>query len=60
MTFAGNEGEVRRESGEADVRVEASASDMVLFLWHRLPSDRLLAAGNRDLLEHYHDLAPGP
>lgn len=59
VMFAGNEVGVRRERGEADVRVEASASDILLFLWRHLPPDRLSTSGNRDLLARYHDLAPG-
>ena len=58
LTFEGNSVSVRREPDEADVTIEAPASDILLFLWHRLPPERLPASGNRQLLERYRDLVP--
>jgi uncharacterized protein (TIGR03083 family) len=59
LDFGGNGVEVHREPGEADVTVEAPGSDILLFLWNRLPPARLSPSGDRRLLERYRDLAPG-
>jgi len=58
FTFDGNQVRVDRDATEADVTVEAPGSDILLFLWNRLPPQRLSTAGNRRLLARYHDLVP--
>lgn len=59
VTFTEDGVMARREAGNADVVIEAPASDLLLFLWHRLPPERLPAKGDRRLLTHYRDLVPG-
>jgi uncharacterized protein (TIGR03083 family) len=60
IRFEGND--VKIESGirDTDVGLRGSASDLLLFLWHRLPADRLEAEGNVALLQRFFDLAPVP
>ncbi|WP_116214586.1 maleylpyruvate isomerase family mycothiol-dependent enzyme [Streptomyces olivoreticuli] len=53
--------EVRLAEGEgsgADVELAGTASDLALFLWHRVPADRLDVAGDRGVLDRYFDLVP--
>ena len=49
---------VSREPGTADVVVRGSASDLFLFLWHRIPADRLEIEGAPAVLARYFELAP--
>ncbi|MEV6670203.1 hypothetical protein [Streptomyces sp. NPDC051162] len=53
--------EVRLTEGEgpgADVELAGTASDLVLFLWHRVPADRLDVTGDRGVLDRYFALVP--
>ena len=59
LTFGKNGVTVSRELAESDVTVAGPASDILLFLWHRIPAERLSSEGNPDLLERYRDLVPG-
>lgn len=50
--------DVRLVDGVGDVEVTASVSDLALFLWGRVPVDRLGVAGDRDVLDRYFSLVP--
>jgi len=45
-------------AGPSDVDFVATASDLALFLWGRLPADRLDLRGNRDAVDRYFTLVP--
>ncbi|MFI1396088.1 maleylpyruvate isomerase family mycothiol-dependent enzyme [Streptomyces sp. NPDC020681] len=46
-------------SGPCDVELSGTASDLMLFLWHRIPADRLdEVTGDRDVLDRYFTLVP--
>jgi len=47
---------VTREHVKAGVAVRGTASDLMLFLWGRIPADRLEVLGDRGLLERYFEL----
>jgi uncharacterized protein (TIGR03083 family) len=42
----------------AEVRLRGSASDLLLFLWHRIPAERLEISGDAELLGRYFELVP--
>jgi uncharacterized protein (TIGR03083 family) len=44
---------VTREHAKGDVAARGSASDLVLFLWNRVPADRLEVFGDAELLERF-------
>jgi uncharacterized protein (TIGR03083 family) len=46
------------ESGGCDVEVAGTASDLMLFLWHRIPYERLDVHGDRAVLDRYFTLVP--
>ncbi|NRQ39243.1 maleylpyruvate isomerase family mycothiol-dependent enzyme [Nonomuraea sp. NN258] len=50
--------EVSLTTGPGDVEVAGPASDLMLFLWGRVPADRLDVTGERDLLDRYFTLVP--
>ena len=55
----GPEGEVvSREHARADVAVRGTSSDLLLFLWNRIPAVQLEVLGDASLLSRYFDLAP--
>jgi uncharacterized protein (TIGR03083 family) len=60
VTFpaGGNGIEVRREHAKGDVAVRGAASDLVLFLWQRIPADRLEVFGDAALLDRWFELVP--
>jgi uncharacterized protein (TIGR03083 family) len=41
-----------------DVELTGTASDLMLFLWRRIPADRLDVRGDRSLLDSYFTLVP--
>ncbi|MET9324229.1 maleylpyruvate isomerase N-terminal domain-containing protein [Streptomyces sp. NPDC003038] len=45
-------------TGPVDVEAAASASDLALFLWRRLPATALRTTGDAGLLPHYFALVP--
>ncbi|MEV0380590.1 maleylpyruvate isomerase family mycothiol-dependent enzyme [Nonomuraea sp. NPDC050643] len=49
---------VRVGDGEADVELAGTASDLMLFLWHRIPADGLDIQGDKTLLDRYFVLVP--
>jgi len=49
---------VSHEHAKADVAVRGTASDLLLFVWGRVPADRLEVFGDRALLDRYFELVP--
>jgi uncharacterized protein (TIGR03083 family) len=49
---------VTREHARGDVAVRGTASDLLLFLWQRIPAERLKVFGEAAVLERFFDLAP--
>ncbi|MDJ1133030.1 maleylpyruvate isomerase family mycothiol-dependent enzyme [Streptomyces iconiensis] len=47
-----------RRAAPSDVRLSGTASDLMLFLWGRLPADRLEIDGERSLIDRYAALVP--
>jgi len=58
VRFEGDTPTVTHEHGRGDVAVRGSASDLLLFLWHRIPADRLEILGDRSLIDRYFELVP--
>ncbi|MGW7518202.1 maleylpyruvate isomerase family mycothiol-dependent enzyme [Streptomyces sp. NPDC054796] len=57
--FDGDDVRLLGESAPWDVELAGTASDLMLFLWERLPADRLDGVrGDRALLERYFALVP--
>ncbi len=56
--FQGDDITVTREHARADVAVRGAASDLLLFLWSRIPADRLDVVGDRALLDRFFELVP--
>ena len=44
--------------GSADVTLSGTASDLLLFLWQRVPRERIAINGDLALLDRYFELAP--
>ncbi|WP_214319728.1 maleylpyruvate isomerase family mycothiol-dependent enzyme [Nonomuraea sediminis] len=57
VTFDGDEITMNTEKS-ADVEVSGSASDLMLFLWQRIPADRLTINGDETRIERYFELVP--
>ena len=51
MRFVGDSAVITREHAKGDVAVRGGASDLLLFLWHRIPADRLEVFGDPALLD---------
>jgi uncharacterized protein (TIGR03083 family) len=47
-----------REHARGDVALRGSASDLLLFLWQRIPAERLEVFGDATLIPRYFELAP--
>jgi uncharacterized protein (TIGR03083 family) len=58
VRFEGANMSVSREHTTADVAIRGNASDLMLFLWNRIPSDRLEIYGDQGLVTRYFDLVP--
>lgn len=58
VTFNGNELEVKQAHAKGDVAIRGSASDLLLFLWRRIPADRLEVFGDKALVQRYFELLP--
>jgi uncharacterized protein (TIGR03083 family) len=58
VRFEGKGMDARREHGKADVALRGSGSDLLLFLWHRIPAGQLEVVGDRALVDRYFELAP--
>jgi uncharacterized protein (TIGR03083 family) len=49
---------VTRQHAKADVALRGPASDLLLWLWHRIPADRLDVLGDSTLVERFFELVP--
>jgi uncharacterized protein (TIGR03083 family) len=49
---------VRKEHAKGDIALRGTAEDLFLWLWGRIPADRLEVFGDRSLLERYRELVP--
>jgi len=58
IRFAPDGPVVTREHRKGDAAIRGSASDLFLFLWHRIPANRLETFGDPALLDRYFELAP--
>jgi uncharacterized protein (TIGR03083 family) len=58
VTFEGDSVTVRREHGKADVALRGTAEDLFLWLWGRIPADRLDVVGDTTRLSRYRELVP--
>ncbi|HVV18446.1 MAG TPA: maleylpyruvate isomerase family mycothiol-dependent enzyme [Pseudonocardiaceae bacterium] len=57
VRFDGNDVHLT-DSGPSDVEVAGTASDLMLFLWHRIPADGLAVTGDPAVLDRYFTLVP--
>ncbi|MFI6639367.1 maleylpyruvate isomerase family mycothiol-dependent enzyme [Streptomyces sp. NPDC050504] len=61
VSFEGDEVRVAEGGAEAaDVTVSGGAAELLLFLWGRVPAERMGVAGDRELLPRLFELAPNP
>jgi uncharacterized protein (TIGR03083 family) len=58
LTFNGDELDIKQVHAKGDVAIRGSACDLLLFLWRRLPADRLEIFGDRALVQRYFELLP--
>jgi uncharacterized protein (TIGR03083 family) len=58
VTFQGEDVTVRAEHAKGDIAIRGSAEDIFLWLWGRIPADRLDIHGNVALLAQYRRLVP--
>lgn len=58
LRFEGGGASVAHEHGKGDVAVRGSASDLLLFLWGRIPADQLEVFGDATLLTRFFELVP--
>lgn len=58
VRFDGDDVTVRHEHAKGDVALRGSAEQLFLWLWGRLPADRLEVFGDRSLLDRYRALVP--
>ncbi|MBB5938332.1 maleylpyruvate isomerase family mycothiol-dependent enzyme [Streptomyces zagrosensis] len=59
VCFDGDTVRYEEVAGPCDVELAGTASDLMLFLWQRLPADRLTEAkGDRALIDRYFTLVP--
>lgn len=58
LTFNGKELDIKQTHAKGDIALRGSASDLLLFLWGRVPADKLEIFGNAALAERYFELLP--
>jgi uncharacterized protein (TIGR03083 family) len=58
LTFDPQGPVLRREHAKGDVALRGTASDLLLWLYHRVPADRLEVFGDQTLLTRYFTLVP--
>lgn len=56
--FAGDDVRLTESTEPCDVEMAGTASDLMLFLWQRIPADGLEVRGDRDVLDRYFILVP--
>ena len=58
VRFEGEGMQVRGEHTQTDVAIRGCASDLLLFLWHRIPADQLEIQGESPLAARYFEFVP--
>lgn len=58
VRFHADRVEVTREHGKGDVAVRGTASDLLLWLWGRVPGARIEVFGDAGMLDRYFELVP--
>jgi uncharacterized protein (TIGR03083 family) len=58
VRFEGDDVAVTHEHAKGDIAVRGTAENLFLWLWGRLPADRLEVHGDASLLERYRALVP--
>lgn len=58
LTFNGNELDIKPIHAKGDVAIRGTASDLLLFLWRRIPAERLEVFGKAELAGRYFELLP--
>ncbi|MFF7245262.1 maleylpyruvate isomerase family mycothiol-dependent enzyme [Embleya sp. NPDC008237] len=58
VRFVGDEVRVGPADEPSDVELAGTASDLALFLWGRIPADRLTVTGDPDTVDRYLALVP--
>lgn len=58
VRFDGTDVVLTEDAGPADVELAGTASDLALFLWHRIPADGMRVAGDPAALDRYFTLVP--
>jgi len=58
LGFNGDEVTVKQEHAKGDVAIRGTASDLLLFLWRRIPAERLEVFGDSNLIKRYFELVP--
>jgi uncharacterized protein (TIGR03083 family) len=56
--FQDRELDVGARDGEPDITISGTASNLVLFLWHRIPAEALTVSGDSSLVSRYFELLP--
>ncbi|MBB4926510.1 maleylpyruvate isomerase family mycothiol-dependent enzyme [Kitasatospora kifunensis] len=56
--FDGDDVQLEEGGVPGDIELAGSASDLMLFLWQRIPADRLEVKGDRGALDRYFTLVP--
>nr|BFE86052.1 hypothetical protein GCM10020093_086530 [Planobispora longispora] len=56
--FEGDDVRLVEDGGPADVELAGTASDLMLFLWRRLPAEHLDVSGDEAVLDRYFTLVP--
>lgn len=56
--FDGDTVTVSREHAKGDIALRGTAEELFLWLWGRIPADRLAVYGDPALLAHYRELVP--
>lgn len=58
VRFDGDDVHLTDGAGPCDVELAGTASDLMLFLWQRIPADWLEVNGDRQVLDRYFTLVP--
>ncbi|MEU3460605.1 maleylpyruvate isomerase family mycothiol-dependent enzyme [Streptomyces sp. NPDC006733] len=58
VSVTGDDVRLTAEAGPCDVELAGTASDLMLYLWNRIPADHLEAKGDQAVLDRYFTLVP--
>ncbi|WP_327064831.1 maleylpyruvate isomerase family mycothiol-dependent enzyme [Kitasatospora sp. NBC_01302] len=58
VRFEGDEVRFGESDGPGDVELAGSASDLMLYLWQRIPADRIEVKGDREVFDRWFTLVP--